>query len=505
MVDLALFEASAPRPVEMLRLQRTAGNGAVAFLLAGAGHGDGPVTRPPPFVQRGPEIPKLIPKFSQSTEDEIAIVMREHPGLTRANAERLLQGPPGAVPKASGEGGKLATATGGATPGEKTPDVEFRQITTRGSSGVLRGEVKVVVGGQGKFNDRLGEGVEQLKAGGGGELLVQVPEGTNARSRVDRLKGSVLEDPKALQKFGRYRSVRITIVEPSGKVLLSEPLEFMSKVPPASGGIPPSGGAVPPSGGSIPLAVKPAAPEVPVPQSKVETPPVGGAGTGATLTRLGVGASRLRTAGRFLAAEAPGLLFQALLMAIFPPEMHIHNENYGALRRQKIDPALHGALAEQAATFNKLAADDPAQSIWATVTVESEYRGEGTSKANLEVYLQDLRFIEMKLTHEYLLAEGPQFQALGAGAKASKKVTYSIPISGPATRGSEEAIRNFRTVRGGITNSAYRVRLAAMLAMYNIAKADSFLKNQLVSDLQSMLNDDESKVREAATHLLSRL
>ena len=251
-------------------------------------------------------------------------------------------------------------------------------------------------------------------------------------------------------------------------------------------------------------AVKPAAPEVTVPQPKVETPPVGGAGTGATSTRLGVEASRLRTVGRFLAEEAPGLLFQAILMAIFPPEVHIHNENYGALSRQKIDPALQRALAEQAATFNKLAADDPAQSIWATVTVESEYRVEATSGGDAEIYLQDLRFIEMKLTHEYLLVEGPKFQ-VGAGAKASKKVTYSVPIFGPATRASEEAIRNFRNVREGLTNSAHKVRLSAMLNMYRIAEADSFLKNQLVRDLQPMLNDDESIVREVAARLLSRL
>jgi hypothetical protein len=100
--------------------------------------------------------------------------------------------------------------------------------------------------------------------------------------------------------------------------------------------------------------------------------------------------------------------------------------------------------------------------------------------------------------------EGPKFQ-VGAGAKASKQVTYSIPIFGPATRASEAPIRNFRKVREGLADSAYKVRLSAMLAMYNIAEADSFLKNQLVRDLQPMLNDDESTVREVAARLLSRL
>lgn len=240
-----------------------------------------------------------------------------------------------------------------------------------------------------------------------------------------------------------------------------------------------------------------------MPQPKVNPPPVGGAGTGATSTRLGVEASRLRAAGRFMAKAAPGLLFQALLMATFPPEVQIHNENYDALSRQKIAPALQRALAEQAATLNKLAADDPAQSIWATVTVESEYRVAPTPAGDLEIHLQDLRLIEMKVTHEYLLVEGPKFQ-VGAGAKASKKVTYSMPIFGPATRGSETVIGNFRTVRKGLTDSAYKVRLSAMLAMYRIAEADSFLRNQLVRDLEPMLNDDESIVRKVAARLLNR-
>jgi hypothetical protein len=110
----------------------------------------------------------------------------------------------------------------------------------------------------------------------------------------------------------------------------------------------------------------------------------------------------------------------------------------------------------------------------------------------------------MKLTHEYLLVEGQKFQ-VGTGARASKKVTYSIPIFGPATHGSEDAIRNFRTVRKGLTSSSYKVRLSTMLTMYKIARADSFLKNQLVRDLQPMRNDDESSVRKVATYLLNRL
>src|SRR5262249_4683977 len=103
-------------------------------------------------------------------------------------------------------------------------------------------------------------------------------------------------------------------------------------------------------------------------QPKVETPPVAEGGGGAT--RIGIEASRFRSAGRFLAEEAPGLLLQLELMLLFPPEVHIHKENYDDLRKQKIDPALQQALTQQEAAFNKLANADPAQSILATVTVQ---------------------------------------------------------------------------------------------------------------------------------------
>lgn len=275
------------------------------------------------------------------------------------------------------------------------------------------------------------------------------------------------------------------------------------------GGSPPgsAGGTPPISGGTqTPTKAKASdgAPEAKLSPPKVETPPAGGGGTGATSTRLGVGASRLRSAGRFLAEAAPGLLVQVLLMMIFPPKVHIHTENYDALSRQKIDPALQRALAEQASKFNKLAANDPAQSIWATVTVESEYKLSATSGGDLDVVLHDLRFIDMRLTQEYLLVEGPRFQ-VGKGATASQKVTYSVPIFGPATHGSEDAIRSFRAVRKGLTSSSYKVRLSAILNMYKITKSDTFLNNQLVRDIQPMLNDDDSTVREVAALVLKRI
>jgi len=242
--------------------------------------------------------------------------------------------------------------------------------------------------------------------------------------------------------------------------------------------------------------------EGPATQPKVETPPVGEGGGDAA--RIGIEASRFRSAGRFLAEEAPGLLLQFGLMLLFPPEVHIHKENYDDLRKKKIDPALQEALTQQEAAFNKLADDAPAQSIWATVTVQSDFWVDATSGGDLEVTLQDLQFIGMKLSREYLLVEGKKFD-LGKGRNVSRTAIYSVPIYGPATHRTEEPIRNYRKVRENLTHDAYKVRMSAILAMYKIADANPFLKNQLIRDLQGMSNDDDDLVRELVAHMLSRL
>ncbi|WP_404392730.1 DUF4157 domain-containing protein [Humibacillus xanthopallidus] len=239
----------------------------------------------------------------------------------------------------------------------------------------------------------------------------------------------------------------------------------------------------------------------PATQPKVQAPPAGEAGAG---TRVRIEASRFRNAGRFLAREAPGLLLQALLMSLFPPEVHIHNEAYGELSSKKIDPALQHALKEQEAVFNRLAADDPAKTVWAIVTVQSDYWVNATPGGDLNVTLQDLKFVGMRLSREYFLVEGKRFD-VGKPGNASKTVIYSVPISGPATHGSEEPIRKYRKVREGLTHSAHKVRLSAMLAMYKIADANPFLKNQLIRDLHAVSNDNDDSVRRLATYMLNRL
>ena len=167
---------------------------------------------------------KLLPKFSQSTEEEIAALMKEHPRLSRVNAERALVGPPGSVPEAYGPAGAPATGMG-IRP--KSADIVFRVPTARGSSTVLRREVKTWDGNPREFTNAIRGAANKMQLHGGGELLLQVPAGTNARALVKRFQGTIIKgSPQGVQKFGRYRSIKITIVDPSGTVLLDEALEF---------------------------------------------------------------------------------------------------------------------------------------------------------------------------------------------------------------------------------------------------------------------------------------
>jgi hypothetical protein len=47
--------------------------------------------------------------------------------------------------------------------------------------------------------------------------------------------------------------------------------------------------------------------------------------------------------------------------------------------------------------------------------------------------------------------------------------------------------------------------MSAIIAMYRIADANPFLKNQLIRDLQGRSNDDNDLVRDLAARLLNRL
>jgi len=121
--------------------------------------------------------------------------------LTRVNAIRALRGPQGAVVEVAGPGGQGA-------------DVIFRT-----SSGLVRREVNSIAGGaQGSLNREVAHAAVQVAYAG--EILVQVPQGTEARRLLSRFRGS-RRDSAQLE---HYQMVHITIVDPAGTVLFEGPL-----------------------------------------------------------------------------------------------------------------------------------------------------------------------------------------------------------------------------------------------------------------------------------------
>jgi hypothetical protein len=166
---------------------------------------------------------KLLPRLSQSTEEQMAALAKEHPGLSTVNAERALRGPNGAV----------ASLSGAERPGAQIPkatDIEFRQLTPDGNV-VLRREVKVWEGGKNAFNSTMSKATEQVRAGGsGGEIFLQAPDGTSreaARSLVQGWKGGGgLPRDQQAARLGWYRSIRLIMVDKSGTELLNEMLEL---------------------------------------------------------------------------------------------------------------------------------------------------------------------------------------------------------------------------------------------------------------------------------------
>jgi Domain of unknown function (DUF4157) len=168
--------------------------------------------------------------------------------------------------------------------------------------------------------------------------------------------------------------------------------------------------------------------------------------------------SGLRTAGRFLAREAPGIILQLVIMALFPPTVNIHNDEFVQLSRAKFDPAVQDALAKQSPMFDKLLRDNASQSIYANVTAGLDYRVDGSSSGDLELYLKDVTFLDMKITNEYVALSDPKFLQTGS-RQVTKQITYSLPLYEPesvtwarAQQAYEECVRRYGT--GGIPPAA---------------------------------------------------
>ena len=111
-------------------------------------------------------------------------------------------------------------------------------------------EVKVWQGGaKSGFNEKMKDAKDKFLAeGGGGEVVMQVPVGSDADNLVKSFRGSAMSrDPERVKKAGWYRSMEVTIIDKSGNVLMDKkPLEFpplkTEPSPPEIGGIAPKTG-----------------------------------------------------------------------------------------------------------------------------------------------------------------------------------------------------------------------------------------------------------------------
>jgi hypothetical protein len=139
--------------------------------------------------------------------------------------------------------------------------------------------------------------------------------------------------------------------------------------------------------------------------------------------------SRLSTAGRFLARETPGLILQGVLMLLFPPGVHMHNDKAQELSRMKLDPAVRDDFPKHEPVFDKLQADDPSKSIYANVTARLDYEVAASSSGDLELYLKDATFVEMKITNEYIVLSDPKFKT--TSRNVTREVTYSFALYQP--------------------------------------------------------------------------
>jgi hypothetical protein len=173
--------------------------------------------------------------------------------------------------------------------------------------------------------------------------------------------------------------------------------------------------------------------EVPRPPVPVRTLEGRGAAIAAELPSVATSltkASAIRVAGRFIARELPGLLLEAVLMFLFPPGVNIHNDDVEKLSGEKLDPAVQDGLRKQEATINKMVGDDPSQSVYANVTVWLDYQVKASPSGDLELYLEDLRFLEMKISDEDVRSYPKLFNTTGS-LKVSKQITYSFLLYEP--------------------------------------------------------------------------
>lgn len=255
-----------------------------------------------------------------------------------------------------------------------------------------------------------------------------LPDGT--RRAAQQVRNELEELDSLLERLGKERARA-----PAARQTYAGPKQNIEPPPKSRTTLP----AKEPPGKKLPPAPS-ASGEVTVPQRGSGTPAIAQGGTRP---------SGLRTAGRFLAREAPGLLLQLALMALFPPGVNIGNHKAGELSRTNLDPAVHDALAKQQPVLDKLLAADPSKSIYANVTARLDYGVDASRHGDLELSLKDITFLDMKITNEHVALSDPKFKQT-ASRTVAKQITYSILLYEP-----EHVTRNKERLRAEQEKAEY--------------------------------------------------
>ena len=169
-------------------------------------------------------------------------------------------------------------------------------------------------------------------------------------------------------------------------------------------------------------------------------------GTISTIAQVGTKTSKLRTAGRFLAREAPNLALQAAVMLFFPPGVIIHNDKIGELSQKKIDPPIQDILAKLGPLTEMPLALDLSRIIYGNVTVKLEYTASANSSGDLILDLKDATLLRMDISNAYLYQNAQKFDT--SAGNPTKQITYSFVVYEPESvireREAAEADRQYR-------------------------------------------------------------
>ncbi len=135
----------------------------------------------------------------------------------------------------------------------------------------------------------------------------------------------------------------------------------------------------------------------------------------------------LRAAGRFLAREVPFELLQVAIMLVVFPGVNAHNEKLEELSEKKLYPPIQDRLNKLDPTIQKMIDNAPETTLYSNVTVELDYKVVADDSRDLPLYLEDVKFIDLKLSNNDVTELDEKFNKTDK-LKVSKRVTYSIRL-----------------------------------------------------------------------------